>query len=447
MKIVVVGYGAAGMTAASYAALTNREAEVVVFEERSYAAYHPCSLPDFIGGILKSPEDLKEPPQKLPRLKVYTSTRVKEIDRKEKKIIVHNLESGEEWEENYDRLILATGSYPYIPRVIKILNNEGVHVLKKVEDAQTISKLAEKYKHAIIVGGSFIGIETAHALRKRGLDVTLIEYFPQVMPGKLNKQLAKIVEKTLEEEGIKLILGAGVKEISGGLGDKKVVAGNEEIRGDFVVMATGTRPNVELARKAGLEVGETGGIKVNERMQTSDPSIYAAGDNAEVLDMVTCKPTLSLLGNTAVKMGRVAGINAAGGDAKFRGVVNVWIVNLENLKFGGAGISYDHALKLGIDAVAVTIRVPDKPEIYPDAHKITVRLIAEKTTGRILGGQILGVDGVLCRLNVLATVLSREMTVHELAELELAYTPSLCEIVDPLHVAADALLKRLRKRS
>ncbi|RLE71211.1 MAG: hypothetical protein DRJ37_05435 [Thermoprotei archaeon] len=446
MKIVVIGYGAAGMTAASYAVLSNREAEVVVFEERSYAAYHPCSLPDFIGGIVKSAEDLKEPPQKLPRLKVHTSTSVREVKRKEKKVIVENLESGEKWEESYDKLVLATGSSPYIPRAIKILNEEGVHVLKKVEDAQIISKLAEKYRRAVIVGGSFIGIETAHALKRRGLDVILIEYFPQVMPGKLNKQLARMVEKTLEEEGVKLILGAGVKEISGRLGDKRVLAGEEEIRGDFVVMATGTRPNVELAKKAGLEIGETGGIKVDKRMQTSDSSIYAAGDNAEILDIVTRKPTLSLLGNTAVKMGRVAGINAAGGDAEFHGVVNVWIVNLGALQFGGVGITYDHALKMGIDAVAVTIRVPGKPEFYPDSHKVTVRLIAEKNTGRILGGQILSRKGVLSRLNVLATVLSKEMTVRELAELELAYTPSLCEIIDPLHVAADALLKRLYRR-
>lgn len=446
MRIIIVGYGAAGMTAASYAALTNREAEVVVFEERSYAAYHPCSLPDFIGGVVKSAEDLKEPPQKLPRLKVFTSTRVKEIKREEKKVVVKNLEKGDEWEEGYDRLILATGSSPYIPRVIKILKKEGVHVLKRVEDAQAISELARKYKRAIIVGGSFIGIETAHALRRRGLDVTLIEYFPQVMPGKLNKQLARIIEKMLKEEDIKLVLGAGVKEISGVLGDKKVIAGDKEIRGDFVVMATGTRPNVELAQKAGLEIGETGGIKVNKRMQTSDSSIYAAGDNAEVLDIVTRKPILSLLGNTAVKMGRVAGINAAGGDAEFQGVVNVWIVNLGDLQFGGAGITYDQALKMGIDAAAVTIRVSDKPEFYPDSHKVTVRLIAEKNTGKILGGQILGKKGVLSRLNVLATVLSRGMTVRELAELELAYTPSLCEIIDPLHVAADALIKRLYRK-
>ncbi|HDJ96996.1 MAG TPA: hypothetical protein ENG54_00845, partial [Thermofilum sp.] len=275
--------------------------------------------------------------------------------------------------------------------------------------------------------------------------VTLIEYFPQVMPGKLNEQLARVVEKALEDEGIVLKLGVGVKEISGEVGNKKIIAGDEEISGDFVVMATGTRPDVELAKKAGLEIGESGGIKVNEKMQTSDPSIYAAGDNAEVINIVTGQPMLSLLGSTAVKMGRVAGINAAGGKAKFRGVVNVWIVNIESLRFGGAGITFDQAKKLGLNAVAVTVQVPEKLEIYPDAHEMTIRLIADKDSGRILGGQILGKEGVLCRLDVLATVLSRGMTAEELAELELAYTPSVCEIIDPLHVAADALLKRLRR--
>ncbi|RLE92410.1 MAG: NADH oxidase [Thermoprotei archaeon] len=445
MKVVVVGYGAAGMTAASYAALTNRKAEIIAFEKRSYAVYHPCSLPDLISGIVKSPEHLKEPPPRLPRLKVYTSTVVKEIKRGEKKVVVQDLKSGKEWEEDYDKLILATGSFPYVPRVIKILNSDGVHVLKKVEDAEAILDLANKYKRAVVVGGSFIGIETAHALKKKGLKVTLIEYFPQVMPGKLNEQLARVVEKALEDEGIVLKLGVGVKEISGEVGNKKIIAGDEEISGDFVVMATGTRPDVELAKKAGLEIGESGGIKVNEKMQTSDPSIYAAGDNAEVINIVTGQPMLSLLGSTAVKMGRVAGINAAGGKAKFRGVVNVWIVNIESLRFGGAGITFDQAKKLGLNAVAVTVQVPEKLEIYPDAHEMTIRLIADKDSGRILGGQILGKEGVLCRLDVLATVLSRGMTAEELAELELAYTPSVCEIIDPLHVAADALLKRLRR--
>ena len=446
MRIVIVGYGSAGMTAAGYARTTNRKAEIVVFEKRDYAIYHPCSLPDMIGGVLPGPEALVEEAPRLPRFKLYTSTVVKEVDRSGRRVVAQNLKTGDEIEVEYDRLILATGSIPFVPRAIRVEDGEAVFTLKTVEDAVAIKEAAEKYKSAVVVGGSFIGIEVAHALRKVGVNVTLIEYFPQVMPGKLDPEIAKTVEEALRKEGINLVLGQGVTEVSGLAGDKKVATKDGEYKAGFVVMATGVRPDVALAKQIGLKLGSMGGIKVDEKMRTSDPAIYAAGDNVEVPDLVTGKPILSLLASTAVKMGRVAGVNAAGGDLTFKGVVNVWVVNLEHLQFGGVGLTLKGAKKHGMDAAAVTITAPEKPQVYSGAGELTVRLVVDKQSGRLLGGQVLGRSGVLSRLNTLAVAISKHMSVKDLAELELAYTPSLCDVIDPLHVAADAVIRRIFRK-
>jgi len=445
MKIVIIGYGSAGMTAAGYARVFNRKAEIIAFEKRSYATYHPCSLPDAIGGVLPM-ESLVEEAPKLPRFKLYTSTVVEEVDRSAKVVRARNLKTGGKIETEYDKLILTTGSVPFVPRAIKVENAESVYTLKTVEDAVAIRKDAEKYRRAVVVGGSFIGIEVAHALRKIGVDVTLVEYFPYLMPGKLDPELAKTVKEALEKEGIKVILGKGVSLVSGPAGDKRVIAGDEEIRTGLVVMATGVRPEVTLAKQIGLEIGERGGIKVDDNLRTSDPDIYAAGDNVEVKDIVTGKPTLSLLGSTAVRMGRIAGINAAGGNLTFKGVVNVWVVNIEHLQFGAVGLTLEMAKKYGLDAVAVTISAPQKLSIYPEASELTIRLTVDRETGKLLGGQVMGKSGILCRLDVLAVAILKDMTVEDLAELELAYTPSLCDVIDPLHVAADATLRRISRK-
>lgn len=445
MKIVVVGYGSAGLSAADYARVFNRKAEIVVFEKRSYAIYHPCSLPDALSGLIPSLEMLKESAPKMPRFTVYTSTLVEEINSSTKKVFARNLKNGEKIEVEYDKLILATGSKPFIPRSMRIEDDAGVYLLKYVEDAESISQAAKKYKRVVVVGGGFIGIETAHALRKRGLEVTLIEYFNQLMPGKLDPDIAIHVENALREEGINVVLGKGVTEITGPEGNKKISTSDQEYTSDFVVVATGVRPDTSLAKSVGLEVGEKGGIKVDEYMRTSNPDIYAAGDNVEVPEIVTGKPVLSLLGSTAVKMGRIAGINAAGGNIAFKGVVNVWIVNIGSLQFGAAGLTLETAKREGIDAIAVTISAPEKLAIYPDAGELTVRLIVERESGLLIGGQVLGPTGVLDRLNMLAIALMKKMNVEELAELETAYTPSLCDVIDPLHVAADAALRRLRR--
>ncbi|RLE71132.1 MAG: hypothetical protein DRJ43_00360 [Thermoprotei archaeon] len=441
----MIGYGTAGMTAAGYARVTNRRASIVVFEKRPYAIYHPCSLPDVIMGAL-SCEDVVEEVPKIPNLTVHTATIVEEGDTSARRVRARDLRSGKVVEEEYDSLILATGSLPYVPRAIKVEDSSGVYTLKVVEDAKAIGEAASKHGSAVVVGGSALGIEAAYALRKRGLRVTLVEYFPQLMPGKLDSELAREVASFLESNGVNVVLGRGVREIRGPIGCKEVSTDQDSFKTGFVVMATGVRPNVELARQMGLEIGSTGGVKVDERMMTSVEGVYAAGDVAEVKDMVTGKPTLSLFASTALIMGRVAGVNAAGGEEEFRGVLQNWVVNLEGFKFGAVGLTEEAARREGLDVIAVSITAPDKPRFYPDYTEVRVKLVAERDGGRLIGAQVLGRGAVVEKLNVLSTAICKGLTVSELPHLEFAYTPTLNEVVHPVYVAADALLRRLRRR-
>ncbi|MEM1509459.1 MAG: FAD-dependent oxidoreductase [Thermofilaceae archaeon] len=446
MKIAVIGYGTAGMTAAIYAKLTCRKSEVEVFEKRPYAVYHPCSLPDAIAGLIPL-ESIIEEKVTIPGINVRTSTVVEEIDTEGRKLKARDLKSGEVLYRDYDNLILATGSRPFIPRSVNILESSCVYTLRLVEDAKFISEAATKYNSVVVVGGSALGIETAYALKIRGLNVTLVEYFHQLMPGKLDFEIAKIVAEKLSSKGINLMLGEGVVEVSGAPGTKKVTTSSgRELETGFVVFATGIKPDIDLAKQIGAEIGQTGGIKVDEHMRTSIDGVYAAGDVAEVRDLITGKPTLSQFANTALIMGRIAGINAVGGDTYLRGVLQNWIVNLEGFKFGSVGLTEEKAKKAGIDVVSVSVTAMDKPLFYPGSENITVKLIAN-SEGKLIGVQVVGGGNVVEKLNVLSASIFSGMTVSDLPYLEFAYVPSLNEVVHPIYTAADALLRRLQRKA
>ncbi len=446
MKVAIVGYGTAGMTAASYAKLTRRESEVEVFEKRPYAVYHPCSLPDAIAGLIPL-DSVVEAAAAVPGVNVRTSTIVEEIDVDNRKLKARDLRRGEVFYRDYDVLILATGSRPFIPRSVNILDSSCVYTLRLVEDAKFIIEAAAKYNSAVVVGGSALGIETAYALRARGLNVTLVEYFQQLMPGKLDFEIAKIVAERLSSKGINLVLGEAAAEVSGAPGAKKIVTSTgRELEAGFVVFATGVKPNTDLAKQIGAEVGPTGGIKVDDHMRTSIEGVYAAGDAAEVKDLITGKPTLSLFASTALIMGRVAGINAVGGDSHIKGVLQNWVVNLEGFKFGGVGLTEEAAKKAGIDTLSVSVTATDKPQFYPDSESVTVKLVADGE-GRLIGAQVAGGGNVVEKLNLLSVSIYKGVTVSDLPYLEFAYAPSLNEVVHPVYTAADALLRRLQRKT
>ncbi len=445
VKVVIVGYTTAGVAAASFAKLYDRRAEVLVFERREYPIYHPCSIVDVLLGVLPSWDAIVEEAPRIPGLEVRTSTLVEEVDPDSKKIAARNLRTGKRVEVEYDKLVLATGSKPYVPRSIRIEDPDRVYTIKTLEDGMAVDRESRRSKRVVVVGGASIGIEMAYAMRKRGLEVVLVEYFDQLMPGRIEPKIAESIKRELEGMGIEVVLGQGVEAVFN-RGRAKIVSTKEgEYEGDFVIMATGVRPDVELAERAGIEMGETGGIKVNERLETSAPDIYAAGDNTETLDLVTGRPTLSQLATTAFRQGRIAGINAVGGDEKFPGVVNSWIVNLHEFQFGAAGITAEAARRAGFDPVSIGLTSSSKPTYYPDSYRVVARLVVDRGTQRVLGLHIFGHGDVSRWLDVGTQLITKKCTVGEMAKIELAYTPSVRECVDLLHKLAEAALRRFKR--
>ena len=442
-KIVIIGYGTAGITAAGYARRTNRAAEIHVIEARDYAIYHPCSIPDAVAGLL-SWESLVEEAPRMTRFNVHLSCRAEEIDVDDKKVKVRNTKTGESFTLDYDKLVIATGSIPLVPRRISGVTLEGVYPVKVVEDGMKISKAGEKGKHVVVVGAGAIGIEMAVALKSRGLDVTVVELMPQCMPGKLDPEIARLVERELRSRGINLILGKGVEAFEGKDRVERVIAGGEVIETDFAVLAIGVRPNVELAKQMGLELGKFSGIKVNSKMETSVPDVYAAGDCVETVNLITGKPILAPFASVAFKQGRVAGINAAGGKAELKGVVVNWVVSTEWFKFGAVGLTHEMAKAEGFDPISSVTRTCAWSCIYPNPVEVTIKLTADRETHKLLGVQVFGYENVAYMLDVFSLALYNSLKVEDLLELETAYAPTVSTIPDALFVAIDSLARRLK---
>lgn len=442
-RVVIVGCGAAGVTAAKYAKAADKCSTVTVLEKRGYAVYHQCSIPDAISGTVKLSSLVGEPPS-APGLEIRTSILVEDVDAGGRVVHARDLRSGEKLKLEFDALVLATGSKPHVPRYLRIEDSCGVFTVKTLEDAAAIMEAAGKHPSAAVVGGSALGVEIAHALALRGVKVALVELSPHLLPGELDPDVAREVEGRLRAEGVELALGDGASEISGEVGAKRVVTASGKVLGaGFVVVATGVRANNELAKRMGLEIGATGGVRVDERMATSVDGIYAAGSVAEVRELLTGKPILSPFASTAYLTGRVAGINAVGGRAKLRGVLRSWVANIGGFKFGATGLTEAEAREAGFNALSVTIAVRDKPAFYPDSKQLTVKLVADGESGRVLGVQVAGEGGALETLNLAAAAIAGGFTLEGLRDLELAHTPSLNDVPHPLCVASEILLHRL----
>lgn len=443
MRIVIIGYGAAGAAAARYALATNRQCTVTVFEKRRHTVYHPCSLPSVIAGETPLSSIIEDAPTS-PRLTLHTSTVVEEVDAGAHKIRARDLRKGNIVEEEFDALVLATGSKPYIPDNLKIEDSSGVFTLKTFEDAKLALTAINTYDDAIVIGGSILGVEIAHALRRRSKRVTLIEMAPQLLPGKLDKGIAEHVREYIDGEGINVILNEAASEIRGDLGNVSVVTcSGRVLKAGLVILATGAKPDNYLAEQIGLTLGATGGVNVDEKMRTSRDAVFAAGDLAEVKNILTGKPMPCFFASTAYLTGRVAGINAAGGDARFPGTIRSWVAHLGAFKLGAVGLTETEALKEGLKPISSTVTLLDRPSFHADTSPITVKLIASEECGRILGLQAVGKGNVIESLNVAALAVTTGATVKEIWRFEHAYTPTLNDIVHPLHAAAEALERRL----
>ena len=442
-KIIIVGAHAAGLDAASATRKTDRAAEITLITKEKKPAYSRCGLPFVLGGHIKSFDDLVVFPErfyKMMKLNLLTETTVTNVNSKAKTVDIQD-KSGNKETLSYDSLIITTGADPFLPP-IKGREKKGIFVVRTIEDGEKINKAIETAKSAVIIGAGLIGLEVAVACLERGLKTSVVEFLPYVLPVLLDKDMADRVQKALEEKGLNIIVGKGAEEILGTDKVTGVLVAGEEIPADLVVVATGVRANIELAKSAGVELGQQG-IKTNLRMETNIKDVYAAGDCAESINLVTRRPTMSQLGTTAVKQAKVAGINAAGGYSTFTGALGSWITRLFDTEIGGTGLTEFMADRSGIETVSGTIVSKTRADYFPGALPIRIKLVADKETGKLIGAQIIGGEEVTQRINALSFAILNEMSIKELAKAETCYAPPVSETWEPMVLAAEMVLRKL----
>lgn len=462
MQVVVIGANACGAKAGCRIKRLNPKAEVILIDKDEVISYGACGIPYFISGDVPNENALRETSYHVVRderffenakgLKVLTKTLAEEIDRTRKTVKVRYLETGKTEEIPYDKLVIATGS---LPRRLNVPGEDldGVYTISSFKGAIEIKeKIARgEVEKVAVIGAGLIGLEMTEAFRDLWeLDVTLLEYFPQILPRNLDPFMARIVERHLKQKGVKLLLNARIKEIVGKEGRVRgVQTENEFIEADLVIVAVGVIPNSELAKKAGLLVSPTtGGIIVNDRLQTSDPDIYAGGDCIEIPHLITGKKVVMPMGSLANRQGRVIGSNIAGYPAVFKGTVGAFILKCFELSIGGVGLTLSQAKQEGFKADYALNNQTERSHFYPDAKYAYYALIFDRETTRVLGFQAVGplTDGTLARLHAISSILPHKPLVEDLLQLELAYAPPFNSALDPIHDTAhvaDNLIKGL----
>ncbi len=452
-RVVIIGGVAAGMKTACRLRRLDPAAQITVVDKGTNLSYGACALPYFIEGLFDDLDDVRKTPAgvirdenffaKVKGFDVLAATEALAIDRENREVKIKDLRSGEERSLPYDTLVMATGNRPIMPPLPGMTLN-GVVPLKTMEDAALIDRMARDAKSAVIVGGGLIGLEVAEALVHRGIKVTLLEMKDQIMATALDFGMAALVHRELRKSGINLRLSEGLERIEGEGGKvTKVVTAAGSYPADLVLVAIGVRPEATLAKEAGLTIGPSGAIAVDEQLRTSDERIFAAGDCAEMTDLISGRKVYVPLGSTANKHGRVVADNICGRNELFPGILGSLIVKVFNLNVGRSGLSVEDAKLLGFDAVSVLVPSPDKAHVYPDAKPIVVKLVADRSSRRLLGIQIVGPGDVAKRLDVCITALTMGMTIDQLAQLDLSYAPPFSGAMDPLHQAANALRNKL----
>ena len=427
MRLVVIGGVAAGLSAASRARKFDPSIDITVFEKGGTISYGACGLPFYVEGSVRRAQELivytPEFFRKERRIEVRTGAPVASISHPRREV---SLPGGER--VRYDRLLIATGAQA--DRGIAGADLAHVFTLHTLADAERLRDfLAEKKpRRAVVVGGGYIGLEAADALRRRGLEVSIVTRGSHILHRE-DPALLTAVSKHLERHRVEL--RTGVK-----------VCSAADLQADLVVLGIGLKPNIDLAREAGVEIGRTGAIRTDDRMETSIGGIYAAGDCAETTQLVSGKPAWIPLGTTANKMGRVAGANIAGRRERFPGVVGTSILSVFGLGIAMTGLSAAQARRDGFQPVTARIEARSKPK-YFGGKPTTVELVADRPTARLLGATILGEQGVAGRVNVVAAALQARMTVEEFEGLDLAYAPPFAPTWDPLLICAQQLLKEL----
>jgi NADPH-dependent 2,4-dienoyl-CoA reductase/sulfur reductase-like enzyme/rhodanese-related sulfurtransferase len=450
-KIVVIGGVACGCKAAARARRLDPQAEITIVEQGSVLSYAGCGLPYYIQGKVGELRDLTCTPVGVPRnptffgsvkgIRALLNTRATRIDRDTKTIDVVQLDTGVRETLPYGQLVLAMGGRS-VMLPIEGTRLDYVFGLRELRNASAIrdALASGKIQKAVIVGGGLIGLEMSEALRAHGLDVTVVELLPHVLLGLLDVEMAMLLEKYLLEQGIHLVCGERVVALQGDSGSvERVVTDQRTLQAQLALIAVGVRPNAQLAVDAGLETGPHGGILVDERMQTSDPAIYAGGDCVESRHLITGDWAYVPLGSTANKHGRVIGTNLAGGADRFPGILGTAIVKVFGYTVARTGLTEQQARDLGYEVVSCVVPGADRPHYYPGSQQIILKLIADAKTRKVLGAQILGPGEVAKRIDVLTTAMSLGATVDQVANLDLAYAPPYSEALDNVIHAANGL--------
>lgn len=452
-KIVIVGGVALGPKAASRCMRLMPDAEVTLVDENVYISYGGCGIPYYVSGEIQNLDDLRSTPYHTLRdpafframkgFTVRTQTRALAIDRAARTLLVKDVVSGKEEKLPYDKLVLATGASPRVPPVEgKDLGN--VLSLTRLEAADAIRAACQegKVSEAVIVGGGFIGLEAAVALADMwGVKVSVVEMMDQILPGVLSRSLAKMAAHDCESHKVNVYASEKVLRLEGKDGAvSKVVTDKRELPAQLVIFAAGFIPNGQLARDAGLEVAPFGAVVVDEHMRTSDPAIYAGGDCVCIKNIITGKPGYLPLGSMANRQGRVIGTNLAGGDATFPGYVGTWAVKLFELSFCGAGLTVERARKEGYDAIGVSVEQLDRAHFYPEKNMMSLELVVDRPTRRVLGiqGACSAGDALKARVDAVAGVLQyAKPTVGDISNLEIAYAPPFASAMDVVNVVAN----------
>ena len=440
MKVVIVGGVAGGATAAARIRRLDEQADIVIFERSGFVSYANCGLPYYIGGVITDQRELtlQTPESFFARFHIDVRVRheVTAIHPEKKSVSVTNLETGEQFEEHYDKLLLSPGARPTQPRLAGA-EHERIFTLRTVEDTLRIRQFVEEKqpKSAVLAGGGFIGLEMAENLRELGVEVTIVQRADQVLPP-LDYDMAAQIHTLLRSHGVHLKLGSAVAGFeSSGEQVVTLLEGEQPLHSDMVLLAIGVTPDTALAREAGLTLGQKGAIRVNDRMETSVPDIYAVGDAVEVEHFVTKERAVVALAGPANRQGRIAADNICGGDSRYSGAQGSSVIKLFELTAASTGINERSAQAAGINYDKVILSPEHHASYYPGSQTMTMKVLWEKDTLRLLGAQIVGRGGVDKRIDVLATAIRSGMKATELAELDLAYAPPYSSAKDPVNMA------------
>lgn len=446
-RVVIIGGDAAGMSAASQLRRLRPEVEVIAFERGTYTSYALCGLPYLIAGFVAEPSRLVARTPEAHRrngIDVRLHSEVIGIDLAQQQVIVVDHEAKREYRESFDRLVIATGARP---RSLSVPGRdaEGIFTIHSLDEALALANWLESQRprSAVIVGGGYVGLEMAEAFITRGLQTTLLEAAPHVM-ALLDSDMAELVERELQQGGVRLVLGAPVEGFETRQGRVTgVITPVGTFEAEVVVLGIGVEPNSELARDAGIVLGDRNAIHVDERCRTSAPGVWAAGDCADAYHRLLGRSIYFPLGTTANKQGRVCGLDLAGREARFPGIVGTAITRFRETEIARTGLTEREARAAGFQVVTAQVRSTTRSGYFPGATWMTVKMVAEEPTGRLLGAQIVGGSGAGKRIDTVATALTAGMTLDEFIYLDLAYAPPFSPVWDPVVVAARKLAREV----